>query len=199
MFNFAPDDYPTVEEVASQSSHMILVFYSNGQPMTVAEARYLAETGEMSCFPLDAEGCTREIDRAVRTFNGINAKDSPICIARHYLHAIFLYGNTVYGDHILLEASRPDNTAPDGSQPYFRTMDTDGFPLIMAQDFGSRIDTLKQYPHETEWEASVDVLPMHSQYQIQRSRWIFGTAGVLLLIGFIGYRVYHSNRRRKRK
>ena len=139
------------------------------------------------------------MQKQIEAFRQIKTQNSPICLVYCY-YTSFVYGNTIYGDNMLLEI----DPAPESlDQPYFQSMDTGGYPLSAFEDFKQAVKRWEYIViykgYMGEWKYITDYLPEYGDPEIPPNRWIFGTAGVLLLVGFIGYRIYHSNRRRKRK
>ena len=193
MLSVTSKAHITADEIAQYSRDMILLFYSDNQPLMTACTRYIPETGETDFLMYGDDGeVVQKFSDQVEVFNQIKTEDSPICVVSGF-HVNYLYGHTIYGDNMLMEvAPYPEEL----ESAYFQSMDTDGYPLIMIEDF--------EYMIEQAWEHSdrmgggfTQHLPPYNHAMVVRNRWIFGTAGVLLLIGFIAYRVYRAKRQAK--
>ena len=66
----------------------------------------------------------------------------------------------------------------------------------MIEDFEYMMERSRE--HSDRMGGSfTDCLPQYNHAMVVRNRWIFGTAGVLLLVGFIAYRVYRAKREAK--
>ncbi len=195
-----PPYYFPVKQVKKHSPDMMMLIYTDGQPLSSVFIRHAPESGKIEFF---RRGQTpekvREMQKQIEAFRQIKTQNSPICLVYCY-YTSFVYGNTIYGDNMLLEI----DPAPESlDQPYFQSMDTGGYPLIAFEDFKQAVKRWEYIViykgYMGEWKYITDYLPEYGDPEIPPNRWIFGTAGVLLLVGFIGYRIYHSNRRRKRK
>ena len=195
LLSFTSKYHSTAKEIERLSSEIMLFFYSDNQPLSTAVARYIPETNSTDIIMHGGSpDYVQAVADQVEIFNQIKTEDSPICIvtrfSRHYL-----YGNTVYGDNMLMEV---EPYADDLDASYFQSMDTDGYPLIMVEDFEFIMKELEKHP---EWIGGIPLylLPKYPHSVVVRNRWIFGTAGVLLLIwfGFASYRVYRAKRQAK--
>ena len=192
LLSFTSKYHSTAKEIERLSSEIMLFFYSDNQPLSTAVARYIPETNSTDIIMHGGSpDYVQAVADQVEIFNQIKTEDSPICIvtrfSRHYL-----YGNTVYGDNMLMEVDPyPDNL----TAPYFESMDTNGYPLVYAEDFEYLVESMLK--SNKVGGLSMDKLPPYNHAMVVRNRWIFGTAGVLLLVGFIGYRVYRAKREAK--
>ncbi len=196
VLGMLPEYHITAEEAAETSSTILLLFYSDGKPLTRALTHYIPESNTTVISLLGgSENSVQTIADQIEIFNQIKTEDSPICIANS-MSQFFVYGDTVYGDNMLM----PVNFYPEEKldYPYFQSMDTDGYPLIMVEDFEFIMKELEKHP---EWIGGIPLylLPKYPHSVVVRNRWIFGTAGVLLLIwfGFASYRVYRAKRQAK--
>ena len=194
LLSFTSEYHLNVKEIKELSNQIMLFFYSDNQPLTAATAKYRTETNSTDIIMYGGSpDYVQAVADQVEIFNQIKTEDSPICIVTRFSRN-YLYGNTVYGDNMIMEVDPyPDNL----TAPYFESMDTNGYPLVYAEDFEYLVESMLK--SNKVGGLSMDKLPPYNHAMIVRNRWIFGTAGVLLLVGFIGYRIYHSNRRRKRK
>ncbi len=183
----------TADEIAKHSMDMAMLFYLDNQPLMMAFTRYTPETGttEFLMYGYDGENVQEFADQ-VEVFNQIKTEDSPISIISGF-RVNYVYGDTVYGDNMLMEASFYPT---EFSSPYFKSMDTDGYPLIMIEDFEYMMEKSREHS-DRMGGGFTQYLPPYNHAMVVRNRWIFGTAGVLLLIGFIGYRVYRAKRKAK--
>lgn len=192
LLSFTSKYHSTAKEIERLSSEIMLFFYSDNQPLSTAVARYIPETNSTDIIMHGGSpDYVQAVADQVEIFNQIKTEDSPICIvtrfSRHYL-----YGNTVYGDNMLMEVDPyPDNL----TAPYFESMDTNGYPLVYAEDFEYLVESMLK--SNKVGGLSMDKLPPYNHAMVVRNRWIFGTAGVLLLVGFIAYRVYRAKQQAK--
>ncbi len=192
LLSFTSKYHSTAKEIERLSSEIMLFFYSDNQPLSTAVARYIPETNSTDIIMHGGSpDYVQAVADQVEIFNQIKTEDSPICIvtrfSRHYL-----YGNTVYGDNMLMEV---EPYADDLDASYFQSMDTDGYPLIYAEDFEYMVEQM--LVSDKMGGSPTRYLPPYNHAMIVRNRWIFGTAGVLLLVGFIAYRVYRAKREAK--
>ena len=192
LLSFTSEYHLDVKEIKELSNQIMLFFYSDNQPLTAATAKYRTETNSTDIIMYGGSpDYVQAVADQVEIFNQIKTEDSPICIvtrfSRHYL-----YGNTVYGDNMLMEV---EPYADDLDASYFQSMDTDGYPLIYAEDFEYMVEQM--LVSDKMGGSPTRYLPQYNHAMIVRNRWIFGTAGVLLLVGFIAYRVYRAKREAK--
>ena len=193
VLGMLPEYHITAEEAAETSSTILLLFYSDGKPLTRALTHYIPESNTTVISLLGgSENSVQTIADQIEIFNQIKTEDSPICIANS-MSQFFVYGDTVYGDNMLM----PVNFYPEEKldYPYFQSMDTDGYPLIYAEDFEYMVEQM--LVSDKMGGSPTRYLPQYNHAMIVRNRWIFGTAGVLLLVGFIAYRVYRAKREAK--
>lgn len=195
MLSVTSKAHITADEIAQYSRDMILLFYSDNQPLMRACARYVPETGETEFLMYGGSGeSTQKIADQVEVFNQIKAENSPISIISGF-HVDYLYGHTVYGDNMLMEvAPYPESL----TSLYFESMDTDGYPLIYIEDFEYMVENRLEHSDRMGGSFS-KYLPLYNHAMVVRNRWIFGTAGVLLCswLCFAGYRIYRAKREAK--
>ena len=193
MLGVLPEYHLTAQEVAETANYMMLLFYSDNQPLLEAFARYMPESNSMKITMIGGSNETvQETSRQIERFNQIKTPDSPICIISNYSTS-YIYGNTIYGDNMMMDVSPYSD---DWALPYFQSMDTGDYPLIYVEDFELMMKEAEKHP-DLIGGIPLFLLPQYNHAMIVRNRWIFGTAGVLLLVGFIGYRIYRAKQQAK--